>query len=96
MDIKGQALSALDVNKEAATVNAKGIPAGDIMVLAVSSTGHNMSVSAAMTWAPAPSCVSVSRGQPGNGNTVHDKNGGPAPAKAEPQSGGQPAGNASG
>ncbi len=39
VDIKGQALSTLDVNKEAATVNAKGIPAGDIMVLAVSSTG---------------------------------------------------------
>jgi len=37
--IKGQALSALDVNKESATVNAHGIPAGDLLVLAVSSTG---------------------------------------------------------
>ena len=54
----------------------------------------------------------VSRDQPGNGNTVqhktgfgslvrtgktaHDKNGGPAPAKAEPQGGGQSAGNVNG
>jgi len=87
VDIKGQALSTLDVNKESATVNAKGIPAGDIMVLAVSSTGHNMSVSAAVTRAPAPSCVSVSHDQPGNGNTVQRKSGFGSPARTSNGSG---------
>jgi len=86
--IKGQALSALDVNKESATVNAHGIPAGDLLVLAVSSTGNNMSVSAALTRAPAPSCVSVSHDQPGNGNnTVHDKNGFGSPVRTGTGSG---------
>jgi hypothetical protein len=73
--VQGQALSALDVNKESATVNAHGIPAGDVLVLGVSSTGDNMSVSAALTRAPAPSCVSVSDDQPGDGNTVRHETG---------------------
>lgn len=88
VDIKGQTLSALDVNKESATVNAHGIPAGDLLVLGVSSTGNNMSVSAAITRAPAPSCVSVSHDQPGNGdNTVHDKNGFGSPVRTSNGSG---------
>ena len=89
MAVKGQALSTLDVSKESATVNAHGIPAGDLLVLAVSSTGdNNMSVSAALTRAPAPSCVSVSHGQPGNGNnTVHDKNGFGSPVRTGTGSG---------
>ena len=88
VDIKGQTLSTLDVNKESATVNAHGIPAGDVLVLGVSSTGNNMSVSAALTRAPAPSCVSVSHDQPGNGNnTVHNKNGFGSPVRTSSGSG---------
>jgi len=75
VDIMGQALSSVSVNKESATVNARGIPAGDLMVLAVSSTAHGISVSAALTKAPAPSCVSVPPPQPGDGRTVRDKSG---------------------
>ena len=82
VNIKGQTLSSLDINKESATVNAKGIPAGDVMVLAVSSHGQAVQVSAALTRPPAPSCVSVPPPQPGNGNrTAHDKNGSGSPAR---------------
>jgi hypothetical protein len=86
VDVNGQALSTLDVNKESATVNAHGIPAGDLLVLGVSSTGGNMTVSAAMTRAPAPSCVSVSHDQPGDGNTVY-QNGSGSPVRTSSGSG---------
>ena len=89
VNVKGQALSRLDVDKESATVNAKGIPAGDVMVLAVSSHGQAVQVSAALTRPPAPSCVSVPPPQPGDGNrTVQDKNGLGSPARNGSGSGG--------
>ena len=89
VDIKGQTLSGLDINKESATVNAKGIPAGDVMVLAVSSHGQAVQVSAALTRPPAPSCVSVPPPQPGNGNrAVQDKNGFGSPERNSSGTGG--------
>jgi hypothetical protein len=75
VDIKGQALSTLAIDKGAATVDARGIPAGDLLVVAISSTAHGISASAAVTRAPAPSCVSVPPPQPGDGNTARDKSG---------------------
>jgi hypothetical protein len=42
------------------TVNAQGIPVGDLLVLAISSTPSGTSTAAMLTSPPAPSCVSVS------------------------------------
>ena len=41
------------------TVNAQGIPAGDILVVGVLSTGDATEMGSAITSAPAPSCVSM-------------------------------------
>jgi hypothetical protein len=44
------------------TVNASGIPAGDILVLAVSSTSAGTMMAGALTTPPPPSCVSLPPG----------------------------------
>jgi hypothetical protein len=49
------------------TVDAHGIPQGDLMVLAVDDTGHGISIGARLTSGPAPSCVSMPAGIPGPG-----------------------------
>lgn len=41
------------------SVQAQDIPAGDLLVLAVSSTGHATQMSGRLTSPPAPSCVSL-------------------------------------
>jgi hypothetical protein len=56
------------------TVNARGIPAGDIMVVAVETTANGPQVAARLTSPPAPSCVSLPSSPPpppppGNGGT---------------------------
>jgi hypothetical protein len=40
------------------TVDAHGIPQGDVLVLAVDDTGHGIAIDARLTASPAPSCVS--------------------------------------
>jgi hypothetical protein len=40
------------------TVDAHGVPQGDVLVLAVTDTSHGITMGAALTRAPAPSCVS--------------------------------------
>jgi hypothetical protein len=55
------------------TVNAHGIPAGDILVLGFETTANGMSVGASkLTSSPAPSCVSIpappATGGPGGGS----------------------------
>jgi hypothetical protein len=55
------------------TVNAKGIPAGDILVVAVetttTATGHYSMGAARLTTPPAPSCVSLPAPPPGAGGS---------------------------
>lgn len=47
------------------TVDAHGVPKGDLMVLAVEDTGHGIAMAASLTTGPAPSCVSLPAGFPG-------------------------------
>jgi hypothetical protein len=51
------------------TVQARGIPAGDVLVVAVASDGHGTTMAARMTTAPAPACVSGA-GVPAPGSGV--------------------------
>jgi hypothetical protein len=58
------------------TVNARGVPAGDILVIAAEITAHGREMGASLTSPPAPSCVSLlappsGNGGPGSG-AVHD------------------------
>jgi hypothetical protein len=47
------------------TVNAHGVPAGDILVVGVETTAQGTTMGSSLTSPPAPSCVSLS-GQPSN------------------------------
>jgi len=49
------------------TVNAHGVPAGDILVVAVEVTAQGTQAAAALTSPPAPSCVSLPALPPGTG-----------------------------
>ena len=49
------------------TVDAHGVPAGDIMVVGVETSGHGVQVAAELTSPPAPSCVSLPAQPPGSG-----------------------------
>jgi hypothetical protein len=76
------------------TVDAHGVPAGDIMVVGVETSGQGAQVGARLTSPPAPSCVSLPSPPPGHGgrggvitrgsgggpgvNAVHDSGAGPA------------------
>jgi hypothetical protein len=46
------------------TVDAHGVPKGDLMVLAVEDTGHGIAMAARLTTGPAPSCASLPTGFP--------------------------------
>jgi hypothetical protein len=63
------------------TVNAQGVPAGDIIVVGVEITAHGGQTGARLTSPPAPSCISLpappGNGGPGSG-TVSGSGGGPA------------------
>jgi hypothetical protein len=64
------------------TVNAHGVPAGDILVVAAQVTAHGSQLGAVLTVPPAPSCVSLppvpsQPGQPGQ-NVGHRSGSGPA------------------
>jgi hypothetical protein len=48
------------------TVSAQGIPAGDILVVAVETSGHTSLGAGTLTSAPAPSCVSMPAPPPGS------------------------------
>ncbi len=50
----------------AITVNAEGIPAGDILVVAAETTAHGSLMASRLTSPPAPGCVSLPP-PPGNG-----------------------------
>jgi hypothetical protein len=64
----------VSVENGSVTVHAKGIPAGDILVVAVEThpTGntHFAMNAARLTSPPAPSCVSLPSPPPGNGTTT--------------------------
>lgn len=47
------------------TVRAKGIPAGNLLVIAVEVTSRDTAMSARLTTPPAPACVSMPTGIPG-------------------------------
>jgi hypothetical protein len=49
-----------------ATVNAQGVPAGDIMVIGMEATGQGRVSASTLTSAPVPSCVSLPALPPGN------------------------------
>jgi hypothetical protein len=51
------------------TVNAQGIPAGDILVVGVQTSGHSSLGGAVLTSPPAPSCLSLPAPPPGNGSS---------------------------
>jgi len=50
------------------TVNAQGIPAGDILVVGVETSGHSSLGGGALTSPPAPSCISLPA-LPGHGGS---------------------------
>ena len=62
---------SVDVKNGAVTVRAKGIPAGDVLVVASESgaNGSNLG-SARLTRAPAPSCVSLPAAMGGSGDVT--------------------------
>jgi hypothetical protein len=49
---------------------AKGIPAGDILVVAVETNGQSSLGASTLTTAPAPTCVSLPSRSPGGGTTT--------------------------
>lgn len=51
------------------TVKAQGIPAGDILVVGVQSSGHTRGSVATVTSPPAPSCISGGPPPPSNGGS---------------------------
>ncbi len=51
------------------TVNAEGIPAGDILVVGVEASAHGSLTGATLTSPPAPSCMSLPAPPPGNGGS---------------------------
>jgi len=51
------------------TVNAQGIPAGDILVVGMQASGHNRNEVAIVTSPPAPSCITPPAPPPGTGGT---------------------------
>jgi RNA polymerase sigma-70 factor, ECF subfamily len=51
------------------TVNAHGIPAGDILVIGVATSGHTSYSVGTLTSPPAPSCVGTPPLPPGNGGS---------------------------
>jgi hypothetical protein len=51
------------------TVNAQGIPAGDILVVGVETSGHSSLGGGVLTSPPAPSCISLPGPPPGNGGS---------------------------
>jgi hypothetical protein len=51
------------------TVNAHGIPAGDILVIGVATTGHTSFGVGTLASPPAPSCVGMPPLPPGNGGS---------------------------
>jgi hypothetical protein len=63
------------------TVDAHGVPAGDIMVVGVETSGQGVAVGARLTSPPAPTCVSLPSQPAGNGgpglNAVHHSGSGP-------------------
>lgn len=49
----------VEVSAKSLTVNAKGVPAGDIMVVAADPSGIGTGMTASLTSPPVPSCVSL-------------------------------------
>jgi hypothetical protein len=51
------------------TVNAQGIPAGDILVVGVQTSGHTSTGVGTLTSPPAPTCISAPPPPPGHGGS---------------------------
>ena len=51
------------------TVNAQGVPAGDIIVVGVETSAQGAEMAGRLTSPPAPSCVSLPSPPPGNGGS---------------------------
>jgi hypothetical protein len=62
------------------TVNAHGIPAGDILVLGFEATAHGALGAAALTSPPAPGCISLPAPPRGGGSGTVTGHGGSGPA----------------
>jgi hypothetical protein len=61
--------TAVDGAKDGSiTVQAKGIPAGDLLVIGVESTSHGTTLAAQLTAPPAPACVTLPAGVPAPGS----------------------------
>jgi hypothetical protein len=75
------------------TVNAHGVPAGDILVVAIEVTAQGTQAAAGLTSPPAPSCVSLPALPPGSGGpgsgSMSGSGGGPG-SSAVPGSGSVP------
>jgi hypothetical protein len=52
------------------TVNAQGIPAGDILVVGIETTAQGSETGGGLTSAPAPSCLSLPPVPAGNGSSL--------------------------
>lgn len=85
----GQASGSVTASKESGTItiDAQGIPQGDLMVLAVQQTDSTIHIAGRLSAPPVPACVSLPPGQsvfhgtpPGSGgkgnNVVHVSSGG--------------------
>lgn len=61
------------------TVNAEGVPAGDILVVAAEVTAQGTQMAASLTSPPAPSCVSLPAAPRGTSgpNVAHQAGSGP-------------------
>ena len=70
-DATGKVSANVTASKEngTITVDAHGIPAGDLMVLAVQQRSNSISIGAALTAPPAPACVSMPTGVPAGSGT---------------------------
>jgi hypothetical protein len=77
------AIGLTGVNGGSVTVEAHGIPAGDLLVIAVSKAANGTQMAVRLTSPPAPACVTIPPGMPGPGipgGGGHGSGAGGAPA----------------
>ena len=72
-------IGLMGVKGGSVTVEAHGIPAGDLLVIAVSSTGDGTQMALQLTSPPAPACVTLPPGMPGPGRPGSGSGVAPAP-----------------
>jgi len=69
------------------TVNAQGVPAGDIIVVGAQTTAHGTIVAGKLTSPPAPSCISLPSPPPGNAGSGSGAGGGTGGGSGSSESG---------